>query len=35
VPPAAEPNEYHELRVQVDRPGLSGRTTSGYYNQPQ
>lgn len=35
VPPAAEPNEYHELKVQVDRPGLSARTTSGYYNQPQ
>jgi VWFA-related protein len=34
VAPAAEANEYHELKVQVDKPGLSGRTTSGYYSQP-
>jgi hypothetical protein len=33
--PALAPNEYHELKVQVDRPGLSARTTGGYYNQPQ
>jgi VWFA-related protein len=34
VAPAAEPNEYHELKVEVGRSGLSGRTTTSYYNQP-
>ena len=27
-------NEYHDLRVQIDQPGLSAKTSSGYYNQP-
>jgi VWFA-related protein len=34
APPAAAPNEYHELKVGVAQPGLAVRTTSGYYNQP-
>lgn len=28
------PDEYHELKVRVDKPGLTGRTNTGYYNQP-
>jgi VWFA-related protein len=27
-------NEYHDLKVQIDRPGLKARTNTGYYNQP-
>jgi len=34
VPPAAQVNEYHELKVQVAQPGLIVRTNTGYYNQP-
>jgi VWFA-related protein len=35
-PPHADgPNEYHALKVQVDKPGLTARTDTGYYNQPQ
>jgi VWFA-related protein len=34
-PAATRPNEYHDLKVQVSQPGLTTRTTSGYYNQPQ
>ncbi len=34
-PPAAQyEDEYHDLRVQVGRPGLTVRTNTGYYNQP-
>ena len=33
-PPADGPNEYHELRVLVDRPGLTARTRTGYYDDP-
>ncbi|MGA9243438.1 MAG: VWA domain-containing protein, partial [Silvibacterium sp.] len=33
-PPAALPNEYHDLTVQIDKPGLSARTKTGYYDQP-
>jgi VWFA-related protein len=33
-PQAAQPNEYHSLKVQLDRPGLIARTNTGYYNQP-
>lgn len=34
-PPAAEhPDEYHDLKVQVDMPGVTVRTTTGYYNEP-
>jgi VWFA-related protein len=33
-PRAARPDEYHDLNVQLDEPGVSARTNSGYYNQP-
>ena len=34
-PPKAEhPDEYHDLKIGVDKPGLTVRTTTGYYNQP-
>jgi VWFA-related protein len=33
-PPAGGPNEYHELKVRVDQPGLAARTNTGYYDQP-
>jgi VWFA-related protein len=33
-PPADHADEYHQLRVQVNRPGLTVRTTAGYYNEP-
>jgi VWFA-related protein len=34
-PPAAQrEDEYHDLRVQVGRPGLTVRTNTGYYDQP-
>lgn len=28
-------DEFHSLRMQVDRPGLLVRTNSGYYNEPK
>jgi len=34
-PPLADkPNEYHDLKVEVDKPGLTAHTDTGYYNQP-
>jgi VWFA-related protein len=33
-PHADQANEYHDLRVQIDQPGLTAKTSSGYYNQP-
>jgi hypothetical protein len=33
-PYAAQPDEYHALKVQIETPGSSARTTTGYYNQP-
>ena len=34
-PPRAErADEYHELRVVVNKPGITVRTNSGYYNEP-
>jgi len=32
---AAAPNEYHDLKVEVDQAGLKARTRMGYYNQPK
>jgi VWFA-related protein len=29
------PNEYHALETKIDRPGLTARTRSGYYAQPE
>jgi VWFA-related protein len=33
-PRAAHADEYHELKLEIDKPGLTARTSSGYYNQP-
>lgn len=34
-PPRADgPNEYHDLKVEIDKPKLTARTSTGYYNQP-
>jgi VWFA-related protein len=33
-PPAVEANEYHDLKVQVNRAAMDVHTTSGYYNRP-
>jgi VWFA-related protein len=33
-PPTTQADEYHDLKVQVDQPGLTVRTNSGYYNEP-
>ena len=33
-PPAAQPDEYHDLKVQINAPGLSALTNTGYYDQP-
>lgn len=31
---ADHPDEYHGLKVQVAKPGLTARTSTGYYDQP-
>lgn len=31
---AARTDEYHDLKVQVNQPGLTVRTNTGYYDQP-
>jgi VWFA-related protein len=33
-PPAVLAGAYHDLKVQVSQPGLTARTSTGYYNQP-
>lgn len=34
-PPATDhPDEYHDLKVQVNKPGVTVRTNTGYYNEP-
>lgn len=33
-PKADRANEYHDLKTTVDQPGLTVRTSTGYYNQP-
>jgi VWFA-related protein len=33
-PPADHDDEFHEIDVQVDKPGLKARTRMGYYAQP-
>jgi VWFA-related protein len=32
--PADRPDEYHNLRVQVGKPGLTASTNTGFYDQP-
>ncbi len=34
APAAVAANEYHDLKVVVAQPGLTARTSTGYYNQP-
>jgi VWFA-related protein len=34
-PIAAHADEYHSLEIKVSKPGLTVRTTSGYYDQPE
>jgi VWFA-related protein len=35
-PPAAHrADEYHDLKVVIDKPGLTARTNTGYYDQPE
>jgi VWFA-related protein len=34
-PPADGPNQYHELKVRIGTPGLTARTNTGYYDQPE
>jgi VWFA-related protein len=35
-PPATEhADEYHDLKVEIGKPGLTVRTMAGYYDQPQ
>jgi VWFA-related protein len=31
--PANHPNEYHDLKIQVHTPGLTARSSTGYYDQ--
>jgi VWFA-related protein len=31
--PADHPEEYHQLKVQIDKQGLTARTNTGYYDQ--
>ncbi|MGD0095141.1 MAG: VWA domain-containing protein [Terracidiphilus sp.] len=33
-PHTDKPDEYHDLKVFVSKPGLTARTNTGYYNQP-
>jgi VWFA-related protein len=33
-PKADKPNEYHDLKIEIGKPGLTARTNTGYYNQP-
>src|SRR5262249_29257414 len=33
-PPAAQVDEYRDLKISVAKPGVTARTTTGYYNQP-
>ncbi len=35
APPIDRPNEYHDLRLQVDKPSAVVRTTAGYYSNVQ
>ena len=32
--PADNPNEYRDLKVMIDRPGVIARTNTGFYDQP-
>jgi VWFA-related protein len=34
-PPAGHADEFHGLKVQIAKPGLTVRTNTGYYNEPK
>jgi len=34
APPAAKKDEYHRLEIKLGKPGLTARTSQGYYSQP-
>jgi VWFA-related protein len=34
-PPADKPNQFHQITVKLDRPGLIVRTRNGYYSNPR
>jgi VWFA-related protein len=34
APQAERRDEFHELNIRVEKPGLKARTVTGYYNQP-
>ena len=34
-PPPDGPNEYHELKLKLNQPGLTAHTNTGYYGQPR
>jgi VWFA-related protein len=33
--PTERPDDYHSLELKVDKPGLTARTSTGYYAQPE
>jgi VWFA-related protein len=33
-PKTDQPDEYHDMKVVIDKPGMKARTSTGYYNQP-
>ncbi len=33
--PADKPNEYHQIQIKLDKPGLVARTRTGYYANPR
>jgi hypothetical protein len=33
-PPALRADEYHELRVELNQPGMIPHTRTGYYDEP-
>lgn len=34
LPPADQPDVYHDLQIKVESPGVTARTTTGYYTRP-
>jgi VWFA-related protein len=34
APAAQRPDEYHQVEIKIDKPGLSARAREGYYAQP-
>ena len=32
--PTEKPNQYHQIDIKIDKPGLKARTRTGYYAQP-